>query len=348
MTFSNYTHPKNIFFRVLYLFLFLIFTAIPHHGEAAGLQKDCPQLKNVFAENKNTPCIWCTQIYFSPTEQILISSKNNTILLRNTGDKDFTKASLDLSSTIASPNLSYPHAIVFNPTDGLYYLNDTDNNRILTFHSLTQGRVKRVITQIAGIDLIRPHDIIYDPASDWLYTINPAKPVIFRFNHTRREESFLDLSHVLSYSRSLSLVNGKIYVAGSSHGKIVEILDFEKGTFNIYQSASKKRVAYFGNWHTTGLIINDIDYYQGYWYASSYFAPSAPERGRDYNKNKLIRFQTWQEFLTGKWQDLSDQIPDGLVPYYLTIAEDGLYIALLNHERPGQGGTIYRLSTQCP
>ncbi len=312
---------------------------LPFQRQPLGAGNNCPNISSMFPEGKYPPCVGCSQIYFTQTEEILVSNRNNTLFVRAKEKNSYMTAPLSLSG---------PHSILYNPDDKLYYLNDTENNRILVFSSLKSGKIDKEITSIAGVKLVRPHDIVRDPVAGWLYTINPNDPIIFRFDKTGKKTSFLDLSNVLGYSRALSFIDGKLYIAGSSHGRIVEIADFDKGKYTVYQSADKKIPASSGNWQTNGLIINDMDFFRGYWYVSSYFYPSPSSIKLDNDKNKFIRFRNWNDFKTGNWQDLSGLLPIGLTPYYLTVQQNNLYIAMFNHVNPGHGDSIYKLSSRCP
>ena len=115
-----------------------------------------------------------------------------------------------------------------------------------------------------------------------------------------QDASELDLSQHLGYSRALSLVDGKVYVVGSSSGKVIAIDYFESRQFRVYTSFGKRRDAPAGSWKTTGLVPNDTDFYCSYWYLTSYFCPQYAA-GTDCNENKLIRFKTWQDFERGQW-----------------------------------------------
>ena len=291
--------------------------------------------ENYHPVEEESPYRWCTMFYFNQGKEIIVDLKNSRILFRNAGTKQFKASRLPLLN---------PHSLVYNATDKLYYVADTDNNRILSFDSLENSEISASTSTIDGIELNRPHDIVYDQDQGWLYAINPLSAVVFRFKAIGVQESSLDLSAHLGYSRALTFRNGKLFVIGSSRGKIVEITDFEKGVFKIYQSPGKKEIDRKGCWQRTGLVLNDIEYFNMYWYASSYFTPSAAGFGQDYNKNKLIRFKTWEEFEKGEWEDLSPSIPDALVPYFLTVHENYLYIPLYNHDDPGENDCIYRIS----
>ncbi len=287
------------------------------------------------------PCNRCSHLLYDTTNEILVSFGDSIIYYRKMGGNTFSASPLSLSR---------PHSITYLADKNIYYLNDTLNNRILAVSSIEKGKVIKEITKIAGIDLHEPHDILYDEQTGWLYSINPRKPVIFRFRHGEIDEDALDLSAELGYSRALSLVGGKLYVVGSSFGRVVEITDFEAGEYTIYQSFGKKNRKYAGNWESDGLIINDIEYFHGYWYATSYFCSTYSLPGQDFDKNKFIRFRNWQEFENGDWQDLSHMLPSGQVPYYLTAGDKGLAVVLFSHEVNGiddADDNVFNLTYPC-
>ena len=59
---------------------------------------------------------------------------------------------------------------------------------------------------------------------------------------------------------------------------------------------------------------------------------------------KFIRFSSCRDFETGQWEDISGLLPPDVVPYYLTIHEDDLFLASFTHEAKGQPGRIYRIT----
>jgi hypothetical protein len=168
----------------------------------------------------------------------------------------------------ASPldGLNDAHTVAYNPRDELFYIADSGNHRLVALRDPSRGEVTRTSARLAGIPLDRPHDIVCDAATGWLYALNPNRAVVFRFKGFGQDESALDLSGHLGYSRSLSVAEGKLYVIGSSAGKVVEIDDFGASTWRSYTSFGKRRDAPAGSWKSTGLVLNDADYYGGYWY----------------------------------------------------------------------------------
>ena len=168
---------------------------------------------------------------------------------------------------------------------------------------------------IAGVGLQRPHDILYDPVADLVYVLNPGDPEVLRFSAFGSNEAALELSQVAGgYSRGISLVDGKILLAASTQGLVIEIDDFGTGEVTVHESFGKIAYAVAGSWETTGFIPNDIEFYDGYWYLSNFFHP-AYASGTDHNRFKLVRFRTWDDLETGTvggTQPLSPRRPDSI------------------------------------
>ena len=166
---------------------------------------------------------------------------------------------------------------------------------------------------------------------------------MFRFKTAGKTADSLELSQHLGYSRALTIVDGRLYVIGSSVGAVIEVVDFGKQQYKIHNSFEKKKDATAGSWKSTGLVLNDVDFFQGHWYATSYFCPTYAGKN-DYDENKFIRFKTWQDLKAGTWDDLSHFLPSKVVPYYLTPRGEALFIAVFNHEDPGTFDKVYRLT----
>lgn len=233
------------------------------------------------------------------------------------------------------------HSVAFLPRTGLYYATDTANHRLFSFRDPLVDRKEKIVDAVAGIKLDRPHDVAVD-GDGWLYALNPNTPTVFRMRDLGVEETSLDLSTHLTYTRALSIVESRLYVIGSSVGKIVEITDFAKKEFVVHDSFGKKKDAPAGSWTTTGLVPNDAEVFDGWWYVTSYFCPEYAKE-TDCNEHKLIRFRTWDDFRTGKWEDLSSLLPEKIVPYYLTPTGDALLIAAFVHEAPTHPGGVWRI-----
>jgi len=278
---------------------------------------------------------WPTHIAFGPGQQEIISDhKNNRLVYRSTPSDPWL---------ISPVSLSGVHSVVYNPADGLYYANDTNNHRIIAFSDLSSGTIAAQTSSIAGVTLSRPHDILIDPATNWIYALNPNSGHIFRFTAIGQNESVIQ-APTGGYARALTWTNGKLYVIGSSKGRIVEVVDWDTPTFNIYDSYDPSgRGGSAGSWDRTGLVINDAEYFDGYWYVTSYFIPSFAGI-TDYDENKLIRFKTLNDMVTGNWTDINSLIPSGLNPYFLTVNGGSLHLVVWNHESAGNGDSVLKFT----
>ena len=276
-----------------------------------------------------------THIAFGPGDcEVITDLKNNRFLFREGPKNPFKVSPVPVRGA---------HSIVYNPTDKLYYANDTENHRIIAFADLSQKTIQAKTMRIAGIPLNRPHDVVLDSAAGWIYAINPKSGHVVRFTGIGKNESAIKVP-LQGYARALTFTDGKLYVIGSAKGRIVEIVDWDTPTFKIYDSYdSTGRQGSAGSWATTGLVLNDAEFYKGYWYASSFFT-KFHAKDSDYDENKFIRFKTFDDLNKGKWTDLSEMLPSGMTPYYLTVNQGKLYLAIFNHEVPGKGDSILQIT----
>ncbi len=270
----------------------------------------------------------CTQLAFENGYEIITDLGNNRFLYRR-GEGDLWQ--------VSPIPVNMQHSLLFNPTDKLYYANDTANQRMIAFRNLGEASVHAEATEMGGVKLHRPHDVVRDPATGWLYMINPNEPVVVRFRALGVDETALSLDKELNYSRGLTFAKGRLYVIGSSVGKVIEITDFDKGAFRVHTGHGKKAEGPAGNWLRTGLVPNDVEWFNGWWYLTSFFTPAAPysKPGDDFDTHKFIRFRDWAAFESGDWEDLSDLIPSRTIPYYLTAHDKALYLAIFSDAKGG-------------
>ena len=272
-----------------------------------------------------------THIAFGPNNREVITDlKNNRFVFREGPEEPFQVSPVPLRG---------PHSVVYNPKDKLYYANDTENHRMIAFSDLSKPTIQAQTKKIAGINLHRPHDVVLDPSTGWIYAINPGSGHVFRFTAIGENESAIKVP-LQGYARALTFTNGKLYAIGSAKGRIVEIVDWKTPTFKIYDSHDPSgRNGSSGFWAKTGLVLNDAEFFEGFWYATSYFMKQGGSE-TDFNENKFIRFKTFDDFNKGKWTDLSELVSSGITPYYLTVNQGKLYLAVFNHGAPGRGDSI--------
>jgi len=276
-----------------------------------------------------------THIAFGPGgSEIITACTTHRFLYRNNPKEPFLESPLSVKRH---------HSVVYNPRDNLYYANDTDNHRIIAFSDPSKDTITAETKEICGIKLQRPHDTVIDPATGWIYALNPNSGHIFRFTSIGENESVIK-APTQGYARALTFANGKLYAIGSSKGRIVEVVDWEKPTFKVYDSFDPSgRQGAAGSWETTGLVLNDPEFFNGNWYATSYFTKSYA-KGTDFDQNKFIRFKTLDILVSGNWTDLSSLVPSGLTPYFMTVNKNKLYLATFNHETTGKGDSILEFS----
>jgi hypothetical protein len=277
-----------------------------------------------------------THIAFGPgSSEIITACTTHRFLYRNNAKESFLESPLSVKRH---------HSVVYNPRDNLYYANDTDNHRIIAFSDPSKDTITAETKEICGIKLQRPHDTVIDPATGWIYALNPNSGHIFRFTAIGENESVIK-APTQGYTRALTFANGKLYAIGSSKGRIVEIVDWAKPTFQVYDSFDPTgRQGAAGSWEKTGLVLNDAEFFNGHWYATSYFT-QAYAKGTDFDQNKFIRFKTLDDMVSGNWTDLSSFVPSGLTPYFMTVNNNKLYLATFNHEATGKGDSILEFST---
>ena len=277
-----------------------------------------------------------THIAFGPSGQEIITDLKNNRLLYRSGPKEAFK--------VSPVPLKGPHSVAYNPADQLYYVNDTENHRIIAFADLASAELVAETDRIAGVKLQRPLDVVVDAQTGWIYAINPNSGHVFRFKGIGKEESAIEVP-VEGYARALSHMHGKLYAIGSARGRIVEIVDWDSPTFKIHDSYGPAKLhGPAGSWTKTGLVLNDAEFFKGFWYASSYFTKSYAT-GTDFDEHKFIRFKNFEDFAAGKWMDLSNLLPSGMTPYYLTVNGDDLFLAIFNHEMPARGDSILKFTT---
>lgn len=236
--------------------------------------------------------------------------------------------------------------------DGSWLVNDTDHHRMVQLEHLSGEGRRFVAGRLAGHALNRPHDQLLDPATGFIYVIDGNRR-LFRFKSLDGEaEAWTFSPDEMDYARSLSLLDGKVHVIHSSRGQVLRIDDYAQRKYTVFSSprphagpltsATPHRDFPAGALASTGLVLNDVERFDGWYYGSNYFTRSYAG-GADPRPARLIRWRTWQDFQAGRWQDLSAHVPDALVPYYLSVHDGRLYVASFNHEKPCQGDTVLEL-----
>ena len=253
---------------------------------------------------------------------------------------------------VVSPlKLRGPHSVIQLP-NGRWLIGDTDNHRLVQVDDLSgKGEVSRA--EIAGVKLNRPHDEIVDPVTGDIYVIDGGRN-LFRFrNLDGPAQVWTFTPEELNYDRSLSWIDGKLHLIHSSRGEVLRIDDFEKRAYTVFRSPRPKdgplrsstpfRDFPAGALSVTGLVLNDVEKFDGWYYGANFFTPSYAG-GADTGPARLIRWRTWDDFSAGRWEDVSDRLPvqdPPVTPYFLTAHDEGLYVAWFAAEDLcGPGGFV--------
>ena len=143
-----------------------------------------------------------THIAFGPgNREIITDLKNNRFVFREGPEESFQVSPVPMRG---------PHSVVYNQKGKLYYANDTENHRMIAFADLSKPTIRAQTKRIAGVTLQRPHDVVLDPSTGWIYAINPNSGHVFRFTAIGENESAIKVP-LQGYARALTLANGKLF-----------------------------------------------------------------------------------------------------------------------------------------
>lgn len=249
-------------------------------------------------------------------------------------------------------HLRGPHSIVQLP-DGRWLIGDTDNHRLVQIDDLSgKGEISR--SELLGIKLNRPHDEIVDPGTGDVYVIDGGRH-LFRFKSLEGPIEVWSFGpDEMNYVRALSWIDGKLHLIHSSRGEVMRIDDFDKREYTRFGSPRSHAAVTPENPHRdfpagalslTGLVLNDVEKFDGWYYGTNFFTPSYA-KGADTGPARLIRWRSWDDFSSGVWEDLSDRLPSAdvpVVPYFLTAHDSGLYVAYFQPSEPCAPGGVVRL-----
>ena len=294
-------------------------------------QENCPMQISTYVDSNDVVSGGLrvsTHIGFFNGQEIISDLQNDRFVYRQQGSTD--------DFIISQVKVDGHHSLTW--IDGKYYAVNTDEHKVIEFSDLNE--TGNNAPNYNGIDLSRPHDIVYNTTDEFVYVIDNNKGLTRFKPNTSNAAELSKVGSILSYARALSVVDGQVYIINSSKGEVIQMNDFNN--WKVYKSPGKKLDAPAGAWDKTGLVLNDVERFGDYWYGSNFFTESYAE-GHDTNKYRLIRWRTWEDFKNGNWEDLSYLLPSGVVPYYFTVHNGALYLATFHSEHPGTNDKIYKL-----
>jgi hypothetical protein len=288
-------------------------TATAAHAQAARLEAYLP------ACAEEVSLALSTHVYFTPTEMIVADALGDSFVYREQGGDQWQRSAVPVKA---------PHSIAYHPGHGLYYASDTQNHRLIAFSNLASSAVSLERHEMAGVELREVHDVAYDESTGWIYALNPYGPTVFRFKELGGEVDKLEFRIDYGYARALTVADSRLYVVVSSLGAIIEVLDWDARQYEVHQSPGHKLRVPAGSWEHSGLVPNDAVYFRGTWYVSNFFSNDhVPDPSPKTDHFKLICFDSWDDFTSGNWEDLSDQLPPAFIPYFFTVHADQLFLA---------------------
>jgi hypothetical protein len=284
-----------------------------------------------YVENSDVPqgLNWPTHIAFLNNLEIISDAGNNRFAYRPQGSTGNYK--------ISPVAVNDQHSLTW--CNGTYYAVNTNEHEIIEFADIVNDSGS-VVANYSGITLKRPHDIIYNATDGFVYALDRNMGLTRFKPNTKSAAEVSDVDSILNYARSLTIVDGVVFIINSKKGEVIKMKDFNNWT--VYKSPGKKLERPAGAWDRTALVLNDVERYGDYWYGSNFFTSSHAE-GHDYDKYRLIRWKTWEDFQNGNWEDLSNLLPKDAVPYYFTVNNGSLYLCTALSDNPGINDVIYKL-----
>ncbi len=305
-----------------------------------------------------------TSIRFENSYEIITDLEAHTFYYRSAGSTDDW---CECHPSITA-ELNRPHTLTY--AGGYYYATDTNGNRIIMFDDLEDPTTPESYTfrydydNDGDKDVCRnPHDVIYNPNDGYIYMINAPRSyvgpvVLWRFREGFRDPQPLDLTQVAPgkmYPRSLTIVNGTVYVNSTHSRHVIEVKNFKKGKFILHSTVVDD---YAIKPHNTA-------YYRGYWYSVNQRSGLTGMFG--HTGGKITAWQDWNEHGNiDIWYDLScryeeeieshEPYPEGkpysyTYPYNMTVYNGYLYITAYdrwNSEEDGKYDRIFRLKALSP
>ncbi|HHZ6533804.1 TPA: hypothetical protein ACWLDC_000069 [Escherichia coli] len=308
-------------------FTFILFSALAI--SACNDSETFPQVQSSVYDNSLGPLCWPTQFTKEHDSLIITDYKNNRILVNRNGKWERTNLTINGA-----------HSLVTDKK-GNFIIDDTENNRIIISTSLSDSSVIKYITSVNGKPLNRPHSVVASN-DGYIYAIDALRLIKISKDYKKTAELWFKPGD-LGYARSLKMIDGYLYVINSSKGDLIKINDFDKNSYEIIKTISHKIDDAAGSYERTGPILNDIDKFKGWYYASNYFTSSWSKK-TDAESHKLIRWKTWHDFKKGNFQDVSYLLPKGQLPYFIHNTGDSLLLTTFNHENPcsGENGIVVK------
>jgi hypothetical protein len=299
-----------------------------------------------------------TSIDFVNGYEVITDLDNDRFLYRSPGTLYW-----QVADTLAPVPLHGQHSIIWSDSvsPARYFVADTANHRIVSFESLTSDSVYCETDSIAGVPLVRPHDLEFNPGDGYFYgvTAPDAEPdtcpkVLFRFRDIGVDERVLEMappgtSNDGFYMRSLSVVRDTVYVTNSygypvPYGwpQVFKINDFVAGDVTAYTADPSFKAD-----------LQDVEFHNGWWYGTGNIL-AAHTLGP-----LLARWRTWNDFENADWDSLQgtgcENLSDLVYPnedeldvsyshaYFLTRHDGRLFFTVYHNSLGKKQDRVYEI-----
>lgn len=204
-------------------------------------------------------------------------------------------------------NLRHPHSVCEG--NGVFAVENTDKDSVC-FYRMEGGSFQKTDEINAGK---KPHRLLYDENRELFWTLASYSQEIFgirvedgkaKVQVRQKIEKLQD-----SYVRSMRMIDGKLYIV-SGPGYILE-LAFAGGKFVVAQKYPVPE-EYFS--------MNDLAFFQGYFWISVYFD------SRKRKRPALLRLSSLDDFSAGNCENLYDDLGMKGIPYFFSWMDGKLCI----------------------
>ncbi len=305
----------------------VLFYLDKNHGKSDKIDY---KITDIYKNELGNLC-WPTQVTQIDNDYYIADYKNNRYVYTKNGN--WFQSTLDLQGS---------HSLV-KDMNGNFVIDDTENGRVIVSKTMNKKDIIKILSYSGGEKFNRPHDIAVSD-DGFIFIITSDK--LIRLNRNYEESGEMKFPpEIWGYARSIKFLKNQLFIINSSKGGVIRIVDFQNRRYEVIKTLAHKRDGPAGSFDTTGPVINDIEYYNGYYYASNYFTKSYSS-GQDYNKFRLIRWKKWDDFKNGNFEDVSNLIKNNQVPYFMNVSGDvkSLLLTTFNHEKPCHNESVISIT----
>ena len=231
--------------------------------------------------------------------------------------------------SVLTDNVHYAHTI---SGDGrMFIIDDTENNRVVTFAKTAQGYYETGVLENIGM---KPHFTYYDEERDWFMVWSSITGEMYYLNYDETGIG-LKVDHISKidelfgvYVRSFSVIGDSIYfVSGHNNQKIIKV-----NADALAEGKVEVEESYAVTAEIAGMV--QLVKIEDYYYIS---ISTDAEENQDYAT--WIRTKDLSTLAAGEYEDVYDKLGVAKgTPYYITEIEGRYYMA---HHRTAENLLVF-------